>query len=55
MEEKKEKKGILGRLIKPRRPQKSPCCGGFVIEEVPDERPGTDDKGQPSRPKKPSC
>ena len=34
MENKKEKKGIFSRLTGGAKPKKSPCCGGFVLEEI---------------------
>ncbi|OQB56434.1 MAG: hypothetical protein BWX98_01819 [Candidatus Aminicenantes bacterium ADurb.Bin147] len=38
MENKKEKKGIFSRLTGGAKPKKSPCCGGFVLEEIPEEK-----------------
>ena len=38
MENKKEKKGIFSRLTGGAKPKKSPCCGGFVLEEIPEKK-----------------
>lgn len=33
----KEKKGLFGRLLTPKKDKPGSCCCGFEIEEIPDE------------------
>lgn len=44
MENKKEKKGLFKRLMGSKKVKKSPCCGGFEIEEIPKENDDTDNE-----------
>jgi len=44
MENKKEKKGLFQRLMRSKKVKKSPCCGGFEIEEIPEENSDTDNE-----------
>ncbi|NLB52200.1 MAG: hypothetical protein GX808_04590 [Syntrophomonadaceae bacterium] len=37
MKKENEKKGILERLTGGKKANKSSCCGGFRIEEIPEE------------------
>lgn len=56
MNEKAEKKGLFKRLIKTNTAKKSPCCGGFVVEEVPEgEGVQKGPTNSPPKPKKNSC
>ncbi len=50
-----KKKGIFGRLFKPKPKKTHACCGGYVIEPVKDDEPGAEKNNPPSQPKKPSC
>jgi len=44
MENKKEKKGLFQRMMGRKKAKKSPCCGGFEIEEIPEENADTDNE-----------
>lgn len=55
MDEKTEKKGLFKRLIKTKTVKKSPCCGGFVVEEIPEKESGQKGPSDQPKPKKGSC
>lgn len=55
MDKKTEKKGLFERLIKTNTVKKSPCCGGFVVEEVPEKENGQKSPSDQPKPKKNSC
>ena len=55
MNEKAEKKGLFKRLIKTNTVKKSPCCGGFVVEEVPEQEIGQKNPSEQPKPKKNTC
>lgn len=55
MENKKEKKGIFSRLTGGVKPKKSPCCGGFVIEEIPEGKKENEKKPHSPKDEKDSC
>lgn len=44
MEAKKEKKGLLKRFLRSMKPKKSSCCGGFEVEEIPEENADNEKK-----------
>jgi hypothetical protein len=50
-----EKKGLLSRLTGRKKTKKSPCCGGFVVEEVPETEGTQKDPTNPPKPEKNSC
>ncbi|MCX6572272.1 MAG: hypothetical protein NT006_12795 [Candidatus Aminicenantes bacterium] len=55
MKNEDEKKGLFARLTGRNNTKKSPCCGSFVIEEIPEEKK-EDDKGKDSpKEKRNSC
>jgi hypothetical protein len=37
MKNEDEKKGLFARLTGKKKASQNPCCGGFVVEEVPEE------------------
>ncbi len=51
------KKGLLARLLGKNKAGKGPCpcCGGLVIEEVPEDRKEDGESEKPSKDKGPSC
>ena len=49
MKNEDEKKGLFARLTGKGKASQSPCCGGFVIEEVPEEE--KKDKNEKDSPK----
>lgn len=53
MENEKKKKGIFSRLTGGAKPKKSPCCGSFVIEEVPEGK--KENEKDPKSPKDKKC
>lgn len=55
MKKEREKKGLLARLTGHKKPKQSPCCGGFVVEEVPETEDSQKNPTDPSKPKKNSC
>ncbi len=55
MENKKEKKGIFSRLTGGAKPKKSPCCGGFVLEEIPEEKKESGKEPHSPKDKNGSC
>lgn len=55
MKNEEEKKGLLARLTGRKKPKPSPCCGGFVVEEVPEKEGGQKNPSDPPKPKKNSC
>ncbi|HOW85746.1 MAG TPA: hypothetical protein P5119_01125 [Candidatus Aminicenantes bacterium] len=50
-----EKKGLLARLTGRKKPKQSPCCGGFVVETVPDKEGTKENAADSPKPKKKSC
>ncbi|MCX6568058.1 MAG: hypothetical protein NT147_03275 [Candidatus Aminicenantes bacterium] len=55
MKKEAEKKGILARLTGKKKASQSPCCGGFVVEKIPEEK-NEDDKGKDApKEKRNSC
>jgi hypothetical protein len=55
MKTKEEKKGLLARLTGRKKPKQSPCCGGFVVEEIPEKESGQKGPSDQPKPKKSSC
>lgn len=55
MKAKEEKKGLLARLAGRKKPKQSPCCGGFVVEEVTEREDLQKGSPNPPQPKKNSC
>lgn len=45
----------LANLTGPKIPRRSSCCGGFVVEEVPEKESGPNVPSDPPKPKKNSC
>ena len=55
MEEKPKKRSWLERLTGGRPARKSPCCGGFEIEEIHEDQGGRAAGGEAPKSKKGSC
>lgn len=57
MKNENEKKGLLARLIGRNKSKKGPCpcCGGLVIEEVPEDEKKDKESERSSKGKGPSC
>lgn len=55
MKSEEGKKGLLARLTGRKKPKKSPCCGGFVVEEIPDKKGPEGNPADQPKPKKNSC
>lgn len=59
MSSENEKKGLFGRLLGTKKPEKSSCCGSFRIEAIPDdeadEKPNAGEKDKNEKGKDSSC
>ena len=57
MKNENEKKGLLARLLGRNKAGKGacPCCGGLVIEEVPEDKVEDKESEKSPKSKGPSC